>query len=45
MHDLFKTYLPWFTLREIPYLGNAMIKKLIRDFQSPENILIMALPR
>ncbi len=38
MHDLFKTYLPWFTLREIPGLGNAMIKKLINEFLSPEHI-------
>lgn len=38
MDDRFKTYLPWFILREIPSLGNAAIHKLIRCFSSPENI-------
>jgi len=32
-------YLPWFVLREVPFLGNTMYKKLIDQFQSPENVL------
>lgn len=39
MHDSFEKYLPWFVLREVPFLGNTMYKKLIDQFQSPENIL------
>ena len=38
MHDRFKTYLPWFTLREIPFVGNVLIKRLINTFHTPENI-------
>lgn len=39
MHDSFEKYLPWFILREVPFLGNTMFNKLIHQFQSPENIL------
>ena len=39
MLSSFEKYLPWFILREIPLVGNAMYKKLIHQFQSPENIL------
>ena len=39
MHTSFEKYLPWFTLREIPFIGNAMYKKLIHQFQSPEKVL------
>jgi DNA processing protein len=39
MHDYFEKYLPWFVLREIPFLGNTMVKKLIDQFHCPENIL------
>ena len=39
MHTSFEKYLPWFTLREIPFLGNMMAKKLIDQFQSPERVL------
>jgi len=39
MPDSFEKYLPWFTLREIPFLGNTMYKKLIDHFQSPETVL------
>ena len=39
MQNSFEKYLPWFTLREIPFIGNTMIKKLIRKFQSPEKVL------
>ena len=39
MHNFFETYLSWFTLREVPFLGNTMYKKLIDQFQSPENVL------
>ena len=35
----FEKYLPWFILREIPSLGNILYKRLIDQFQSPENIL------
>ncbi len=31
--------MPWFTLREIPMLGNTIFKKLINHFGTPENIL------
>lgn len=41
MHIFFKTYLPWFILREVPFLGNTMYKKLIDQFHSPEIILNM----
>ncbi|MCD4721283.1 MAG: DNA-processing protein DprA [Desulfobacula sp.] len=39
MLDSFEKYLPWFILREVPFLGNTMYKKLIDQFQSPDNIL------
>ncbi len=39
MQDSFKKYLPWFVLREIPFLGNTLYKKLIDRFQTPEAIL------
>lgn len=39
MSDFLNTYLPWFTLREIPMLGNTMYKKLIDHFKTPEAIL------
>ncbi|MBU8849760.1 MAG: DNA-processing protein DprA [Desulfobacterales bacterium] len=39
MHNFFEKYLSWFTLREVPFLGNMMYKKLIDQFGSPENIL------
>lgn len=38
MDEFFKTYLPWFILKEIPGLGNIAIHQLIRRFESPENI-------
>ncbi|MFA5903051.1 MAG: DNA-processing protein DprA [Desulfobacula sp.] len=39
MQDSFKKYLPWFVLREIPFLGNTLYKKLIDHFQYPDTIL------
>ena len=39
MSNNFKTYLPWFVLKEIPYLGNKVYKILIDEFESPENVL------
>jgi len=39
MQNSFEKYLSWFTLREVPFLGNTMYKKLIDQFQSPENVL------
>ncbi len=39
MENSFEKYLPWLILREIPFLGNRMFKKLIKEFQSPEKIL------
>jgi len=39
MQSSFEKYLPWFILREIPFLGNRMYKKLIEEFQSPEKVL------
>ena len=39
MQDSYKKYLPWFILREIPFLGNTLYKKLIDRFQTPENVL------
>lgn len=39
MQTFFDKYLPWFILREIPFLGNALYKKLMDRFQSPETIL------
>lgn len=34
-----RTYLPWFILKEIPGLGNHLIKQLIQRFGSPEYLL------
>ena len=39
MNDAFEKYLPWFILREIPFLGNSVCKKLIRKFKTPQKIL------
>jgi len=39
MQDSFEKYLPWFILKEIPFLGNAIYTRLIDRFQSPEVIL------
>ena len=39
MQNFFEKYLPWFILREIPFLGNTLYKKLIDRFQSPETVL------
>ncbi|OGQ90391.1 MAG: DNA protecting protein DprA [Desulfobacula sp. RIFOXYA12_FULL_46_16] len=39
MQTFFDKYLPWFVLREIPFLGNTLYKKLIDRFQSPETVL------
>jgi DNA processing protein len=39
MQTFFDKYLPWFILREIPFLGNTLYKKLIDRFQSPETVL------
>ncbi len=39
MRNSFEKYLPWFTLKEVPLLGNAIYKKLIHQFQTPENVL------
>ena len=39
MQTFFDKYLPWFILREIPFLGNTLYKKLIDRFQSPEAVL------
>ncbi len=39
MHDPFKTYLPWFILREIPSIGNTLYKRLIDQFGSPDFVL------
>ncbi len=39
MQPSFEKYLPWFILREIPFLGNVMYKKLIHHFQNPEKVL------
>lgn len=39
MQNSFEKYLPWFILREIPFLGNRVYKKLIEEFQSPDNVL------
>lgn len=39
MQTFFDKYLPWFVLREIPFLGNLLYKKLIDRFQSPETVL------
>jgi DNA processing protein len=39
MHDPFKTYLPWFILREIPSIGNTLYKRLIDHFGSADSVL------
>ncbi len=39
MQPSFEKYLPWFILREIPFIGNTMYKKLISQFLSPERVL------
>lgn len=39
MQNSFEKYLPWFILREIPFLGNTLYKKLIDRFQFPETVL------
>ncbi|MCK5837599.1 MAG: DNA-processing protein DprA [Desulfobacula sp.] len=39
MQTSFEKYLPWFTLREVPFLGNAMYKRLIHEFHSPKDVL------
>lgn len=39
MQTFFDKYLPWFILKEIPFLGNALYKRLMERFQSPETIL------
>jgi DNA processing protein len=33
------TYLPWFILREIPFLGNQGFKRLVQAFGTPEKAL------
>ena len=38
MQTFFETYLSWFTLREIPFLGNALYKKLLAQFGSPDMV-------
>jgi len=39
MQNSFEKYLPWFILKEIPFLGNTLYKKLIDRFHSPETVL------
>jgi len=39
MQNHFEKYLPWFILKEIPFLGNTLYKKLIDRFHSPETVL------
>lgn len=39
MQSSLETYLPWLILREVPFLGNTIYKKLIDKFHSPENVL------
>ena len=39
MQSSYETYLPWLILREVPYLGNTLYKKLIEVFHSPEIVL------
>lgn len=38
MSDSFETYLPWFLLREIPFAGSKLTKKLIQTFRNPETV-------
>ncbi len=38
--DLFQDkYLAWFILREIPFLGNSLVKRLIHEFKTPVALL------
>jgi len=39
MQTSFEKYLPWFTLREIPFIGNRLYKRLIDEFHAPETVL------
>lgn len=39
MEPLTDTYLPWFILREIPGLGNRVLKQLLKTFKTPEAVL------
>ena len=39
MHNAYDTYLPWFILREIPLIGNALYKRLIEAMGSAQNVL------
>lgn len=39
MHDHYQKYLPWFILKEIPFLGNTLYKRLLDRFGSPESVL------
>ena len=39
MQDTFDKYLPWFILREIPHVGNALIKRLVDHLGSARRVL------
>lgn len=39
MHHSFDTYLSWFILREIPFIGNGLYKSLIDHLGSAQNVL------
>ena len=39
MHHAFETYLPWFILREIPFVGNTVYKRLIGHLGSAADVL------
>ncbi len=39
MQNAREKYLPWLTLREIPFVGNVIYKKLIDHFQTPDRVL------
>lgn len=39
MPDPLEKYLSWFILRDVPFLGNTMYKKLVHHFQSPDRVL------
>jgi len=39
MPDPLEKYLSWVILRDVPFLGNTMYKKLIDHFQSPDRVL------
>lgn len=45
MHDFLETYLPWFTIREIPMLGNTMFHRLLSYFKTPQAILSAGEPQ